>query len=173
MNRQPWLRRTAGCAGCTPTPNPTPIPAPKPSPSPAPKPAPTPTPARAPSPSPKPSPTPAPSPPASGGGRESWAWIYSHWSASLSAIAANTAAFTHVSPLWYTLNYDYAGGLPHFVACDGDFSCGGGATNSFGGMTAQQVTARLNAEGLAVVPGIYAGASNSGTDASVQVKLMK
>ena len=170
----PGTAFAAGCAGCPPQPTPTPTPTPAPvfSPTPAPVPAVAPTPAPTPTPVPPalaPSPSPAVSPAASG--RESWAWIYSFWAASLAAIAANPTAFTHISPLWYTLNFDYAGGLPQYVGCDGDFSCGGGMTNSFGGLTTQQVTAQLAAERLAVVPGIYAGASNSGIDTSVQAIL--
>ena len=77
-------------------------------------------------------------------------------------------AFTHISPLWYTLNFAYAGGLPRYVGCDGDFSCGGGAANSFAGLGPKAYTARLAAAKLAVVPGIYAGAENHGTDVGVQ-----
>jgi len=131
---------------------------------------PTATPAPATVPTPAPTFTPLPSA-APASGRESWAWIYTDWATSLGAIAANPAAFTHISPLWYTLNFDYTGRLPEYIGCDGDFSCGGGVTNSFAGMTTQQVTAQLNAARLAVVPGIYAGAGNSGIDSSVQAIL--
>ena len=127
-------------------------------------------PALAPTPQPKPTPKPTPAPTAAhpASGRESWAWIYTQWQTSLDAIAANPTAFTHISPLWYTLNFAYAGGLPRDVGCDGDFSCGGGAANSFAGLSTKAYTARLAAAKLAVVPGIYAGAENHGTDVGVQ-----
>ena len=106
--------------------------------------------------------------PLAASGRESWAWMYGFWQVSLDAVSSNPTAFTHISPLWYTLNYDYTGGPPRYYGCD---SCAsdttGAAANSFDGMTTQQVTAQLAATNLAVVPGIYAGADNHGEDDGV------
>ncbi len=65
-----------------------------------------------------------------------------------------------MSPALYDLNFNYASGLPHF---EGDNN-----TDSFDGLTSKQIATMIHAAGLKVVPLMYAGAGNSGTDQGIQ-----
>ena len=164
---------------------PCPCPVPTPSPSPVP---PTPTPVV---PTPSPSPVPIPTPPSpSAGNRESWIWPFNSavaWSDEFSAIAANSASFTHVSPTFYSMNYPYSSGIVSYVNCPGSaYACTGQGTNNFGTfsnltgsvssfngrtITTQTTVQMFHSLGLKVVPAIYAGAGNGGTDAGVSAIL--
>jgi spore germination protein YaaH len=81
-------------------------------------------------------------------------------------------AFTHISPMFYSLNYNYKSGLPYYSNCNtvnsGTYNCKDAGTNSFGGLTTQNITQQLSNAGLLTVPGIYAGAGNGGTDQGIQ-----
>lgn len=80
-------------------------------------------------------------------------------------------SFTHISPLFYSLNYDYASGVASYSNCAtaaGTLDCTDRGTDDFDGLTTQAFAAQLASAGLAVVPGIYAGADNDGTDVGVQ-----
>ena len=101
-------------------------------------------------------------------------WVYANWSTSLTAIAANPKAFTHVSPTFYSLNYDYSSGVAYYANCStasGTYNCTNAGTNSFSGMTTQQFTQKVAALGMATVPAIYAGSGNGGMDTAVQTLL--
>jgi Glycosyl hydrolases family 18 len=89
--------------------------------------------------------------------RQSLLWLWQGYAAALDTIAANAQSFTHVSPAFYQLNYDYSSGPAAF---------NGG--NNFDGMSAAQVTQRIHAAGLKCVPMVQAGAGNSGTDQGIQ-----
>jgi hypothetical protein len=101
-------------------------------------------------------------------GRESWAWLYVNFPASLAAISANAASFTHISPTFYTVNYAYTAGVAYYSNCGGGTTCSDPGTNNFDGLTTQQVAAQINALGMAAIPAIYGGAANSGVDIGVQ-----
>jgi hypothetical protein len=101
-------------------------------------------------------------------GHESWAWVYANYSTSLSTIAANVGSFTHISPTFYTVNYAYQSGVPYYSNCGGGSTCTDPGSNNFDGLTTGQVTAQINALGLATIPAIYGGAANSGVDVGVQ-----
>ncbi len=89
--------------------------------------------------------------------RQSLLWLWQGYSGALDTIAANARSFTHISPAFYQLNYDYSSGPAGF---------NGG--NNFDGMSAAQVTQRIHEAGLKCVPMVQAGAGNSGTDQGIQ-----
>jgi hypothetical protein len=113
-----------------------------------------------------------PSAPTAPPGHESWVWPYMNWQASLTAIASNKTSFTHVSPTFYSVNYNYQSGVAYYSTCgSGSLSghnCADAGTNYFDGLTTKQVTQQITAAGLATVPAIYGGAANGGTDQGVQ-----
>jgi hypothetical protein len=100
-------------------------------------------------------------------GGESWIWVFTEYGASLNAINANKASFTHVSPAFYSLNYAYKSGMPYYANCKtggGNFICTDPGSDNFDGMTSAQLAKKVGDMGLAIVPLIYAGADNGGTD---------
>ena len=105
------------------------------------------------------------------GGHESWAWLYTAWQPSLNAIATNKASFTHISPTFYSVNYNYQSGVAAYSTCGsgslGGYNCADMGTNNFDGLTTKQVTQQLTAAGMATVPAIYGGGANGGTDSGV------
>lgn len=102
--------------------------------------------------------------------RESWAWVYTNWQTSLTAIGANPNSFTHVSPTFYSLNYDYLSGVAFYANCpvSSGYICSANGNNSFDTMTTAQFAAQVKSLGMATIPAIYAGAANGGTDQGVQ-----
>jgi hypothetical protein len=109
---------------------------------------------------------------ASQSAKESWVWIYRDWETSLSTLTLNARSFTHVSPLFYSLNYNYNSGAAYYQDCNGinkNIACVNSGTNNFGGLTTKQFTQQITNVNLVTVPGIYAGAINSGgVDIGVQ-----
>ncbi|HET6345432.1 MAG TPA: glycosyl hydrolase family 18 protein [Myxococcota bacterium] len=111
---------------------------------------------------------------APGGGApagESWVWVYADYSASLTQILTHLQSFTHISPTFYTVNYNYTSGVPYYSNCpfvSGSYNCSRQGANDFGGMTTAQFTAKVKAAGLLTVPAIYGGGANGGTDIGVQ-----
>ncbi len=95
-----------------------------------------------------------------GGGAtgESWVWLWDDDANSVNDITANAAAFTHVSPTFYDVNYAYASGAAEFQ----------GGADSFGGMTSAQITQTLHGAGLKVAPCIQGGQDNGGTDTGIE-----
>ena len=90
----------------------------------------------------------------------------------MNAITANKASFTHISPTFYSVNYNYQSGVAYYSTCGsgalGGYNCADAGTNNFDGMTTKQVTAQITAAGLKTVPAIYGGGANGGTDTGVQ-----
>lgn len=107
---------------------------------------------------------------ASSNGRESWVWVYTNWQTSLNAIAANPNSFTHISPTFYSLNYNYTSGVPYYSNCpfSSGLNCSANGTNNFDGLTTAQFTAAVKSYGMVTIPAIYAGSANSGSDQGVQ-----
>jgi hypothetical protein len=112
-----------------------------------------------------PAPTPTPTP---ASGKESWVWVYTDYANTLAAITANKAAFTHVSPTFYTVNYAYKSGVAYYSTCPNISYCTGNSANAFDGMTTKQFTDKVKALGLRTVPAIYGGSGNSGTDDGIK-----
>ncbi len=90
--------------------------------------------------------------------KQSLVWVWVDYANSLNAVAANSASFTHVSPALYQMNYDYTSGTPQFWNT---------ATDSFSGLTSTQIAQQVHAMGMKVVPLIFAGAGNGGTDQGI------
>lgn len=101
---------------------------------------------------------PAPPPASAPSSRESWAWVFTDWKSSVDTIIANAISFTHVSPTFYTVNYNYVSGVPEFYT----------GSNDFGGMTTIDITRKLAGVGIAVVPAIFGGSGNRGVDQGMQ-----
>ena len=90
--------------------------------------------------------------------RQSLIWIWENYPLSISKVVANANSFTHASPALYQLNYDYQSGVAQGVIASGYYS----------GVNGKQMAAELHAAGLKVVPLMYAGAGNNGTDQGIQ-----
>ncbi len=101
---------------------------------------------------------PAPPPASSPSSRESWAWVFTNWKSSIETIIANTGSFTHVSPTFYTVNYNYISGVPEFYT----------GSNNFGGMKTIDIAKKLVGVGISVVPAIFGGSGNQGVDQGMQ-----
>jgi hypothetical protein len=104
-------------------------------------------------------------------GKESWVWVYTDYSTVLTSITNNKASFTHVSPTFYTVNYDYQSGVAFYSTCPNNgsnFNCTRNSSNSFAGMTTKSFTDKVAALGLATVPAIYGGSGNLGSDVGIQ-----
>jgi hypothetical protein len=104
--------------------------------------------------------------------KESWVWVYADWDEAIKGITNNKASFTHVSPTFYTVNYDYQSGAAYFTTCptgSGDYCCTAAGADNFDGLglTARSFTASMHAVGMKVVPAIYGGAANGGSDAGI------
>ncbi len=95
-----------------------------------------------------------------GGGAQAWLWVWYDYANSLTAVRQNVGSFTHISPALYEMNYSYTSGVPSFSSGD--------ATDSFDGLTSTQIAQQIHAMGLKVVPLIFGGAANSGTDQGIQ-----
>ena len=95
----------------------------------------------------------------SGTGKQSWVWVWLDYKNSIATIAKNSKSFTHVSPALYTMNLGYTS--PHLLN-DGD---------DFSGLSSKQVADAVHAAGLKIIPLVYAGAGNNGTDQGIQAVL--
>jgi hypothetical protein len=93
-------------------------------------------------------------------GRQVLVWLPTYlgsFSANLSMVTGSSPkAYTQVSPDFYDLNYDYKSG-PAKIAGE-----------TFDGMTVAQVAQQVHAAGMQLIPLVYAGAGNSGTDQGIQ-----
>jgi hypothetical protein len=89
--------------------------------------------------------------------RQSLIWVWLDYANSLDKIAAHASSFTQVSPAMYQVNYNYQSGAAQLNG-DGQFS----------GLSAQQVSQKIHAAGLACIPLVYGGAGNFGTDQGIQ-----
>ena len=117
-----------------------------------------------------PSPSVPPGPKLSG--RQSWAWVYTDWKTSLTAVTSNLQSFTHVSPFFYSVNYNYVSGVPYYANCNSvsdNITCTNPGSNNFDGLTTQQITQQLTSARLLTIPVIVAGAANTnGVDIGIQ-----
>lgn len=126
--------------------------------------------------------------------KESWIWPYNTnmgWPPEVAAIDAHATSFTHLSPTFYTLNYQttYTTGVPYYVTCpvvSGTYNCTANGTNDFGKfasltgasasyngltITTKTFTDWAHSRGFKVAPAIYGGGANGGTDTSIQAVL--
>jgi hypothetical protein len=86
-------------------------------------------------------------------------WVWFDYQNSLADVFANASSFTHVSPALYQINYAYTSGVPQFWNTTGD---------NFSGLTSTQIATKVHAAGMKVVPLVFGGAGNSGTDQGIQ-----
>lgn len=89
--------------------------------------------------------------------KQSLVWVWVDYANSLDAVAANKASFTHVSPALYQINYNYTSGVPQFTA----------SSDSFNGLTSTQIAQKVHAMGMKVVPLLFGGGGNGGTDQGI------
>src|SRR5689334_14755685 len=52
--------------------------------------------------------------------RQAYIWVWRNYGDSLDAIVAHASSFTHVSPAFYELNFDYQSGPAHIFGDDFD-----------------------------------------------------
>ena len=95
--------------------------------------------------------------------RTSLIWVWQSYRYSLQKVLDNANSFTHVSPALYDLNYDYQSGVAHPEVASGKYD----------GLTGADMATALHAAGLKIVPLMYAGAGNHGTDQGIQNVLTK
>jgi hypothetical protein len=100
---------------------------------------------------------------------EAWIWVFTDYANGLAALKKKSASFTHVSPALYHMNYAYSSGVPSFTSGPSD-GCSSTATfvDSFSGLTSTQIAQKIHAMGMKVVPLIYGGAENCGTDKGIE-----
>jgi hypothetical protein len=93
-------------------------------------------------------------------GRQVLVWLPTYlgsFSANLSMVTGSSPkAYTQVSPDFYNLNYAYTSGPAQI------------AGETFDGLTVAQVAQQVHAAGMQLIPLVYAGAGNSGTDQGIQ-----
>jgi Glycosyl hydrolases family 18 len=90
---------------------------------------------------------------------QSLVWVWYDYPNSLASVFANSSSFTHVSPALYQINYAYTSGVAAYWQQTSD---------SFDGLTTAQIATKVHAVGMKVVPLIFAGAGNGGTDQGIQ-----
>ncbi len=95
--------------------------------------------------------------------RQSLIWVWQSYRSSLKKVLDNANSFSHVSPALYDMNYDYQSGVTHNVMASGNYD----------GLTGADMAVALHAAGLKIVPLMYAGAGNHGTDQGIQNVLSK
>jgi hypothetical protein len=96
--------------------------------------------------------------PANPHNRQSLVWVWLDYRASFNTILQNANSFTHVSPALYQMNYNYQSGVVENEIGNGHYD----------GLTGAQMATALHLAGLKIVPLMYAGAGNSGTDMGIQ-----
>jgi hypothetical protein len=93
-------------------------------------------------------------------GRQALVWIPTYlgsFSTNLKAVTGSSPkAFTQVSPDFYNLNYNYMSGAAQISG------------ENFDGLSVAQVAQQVHAAGMQLIPLVYAGAGNSGTDEGIQ-----
>ncbi len=87
-------------------------------------------------------------------GKQALIWIWENYRADVTTVVAHASSFTHVSPAFYTMNYAYMSGPLRYL----------NANDHYDGVSSADLTAQIHAAGLKVVPLVYAGAGNNGTD---------
>jgi hypothetical protein len=90
--------------------------------------------------------------------RQSLIWVWNSYRTSIAKVLDNANSFTHVSPALYQMNYDYQSGVTRNVNANGFYD----------GLTAATMTTALHSAGIKMVPLMYAGAGNNGTDQGIQ-----
>jgi len=90
--------------------------------------------------------------------KQSLIWIWLDYKNSVDKVIQNAKSFTHVSPALYKMNYDYKSGVVQDVNDGGNYD----------GLTGKDMATKLHAAGLKIVPLMYAGAGNFGTDQGIQ-----
>jgi hypothetical protein len=111
-------------------------------------------------------------PDAAPAGPETLVWAFEGWAQVVAAIGAHPAAFTHFSPAFYTVNYEYASGVAYFATCPlTDGECTAPGTDDFEGMTTGDIAKSVAASGVHSIPLIFGGANNEGTDKGIQILL--
>jgi hypothetical protein len=92
------------------------------------------------------------------GAKTSLIWVWLAYKTSLDSIIAHPKSFTHVSPALYQVNYAYTSGVTKLV----------NANDNYDGLSSSQMVQELHAAGLKIVPLMYGGAGNFGTDQGIQ-----
>ncbi len=87
-------------------------------------------------------------------GKQALIWIWQNYHADVATVAAHASSFTHVSPAFYQMNYAYTSGPLKYV----------NANDHYDGSSSADLTTQIHAAGLKVVPLVFAGAGNNGTD---------
>ena len=89
---------------------------------------------------------------------QSLIWVWYDYPNSLASVFAHPSSFTHVSPALYQINYAYTSGVAAYWQQ---------TTNSFDGLTTAQIASKVHAAGMKVVPLVFGGAGNNGTDEGI------
>jgi hypothetical protein len=92
------------------------------------------------------------------GPKTSLIWVWLSYKTSIDSIVANAKSFTHVSPALYQVNYAYTSGVTQLV----------NANDNYDGLSSSQMAQQIHAAGLKIVPLMYGGAGNFGTDQGIQ-----
>jgi hypothetical protein len=92
------------------------------------------------------------------GPKTSLIWVWLAYKTSLASIAANAKSFTHVSPALYQVNYAYTSGVTKLV----------NANDNYDGLSSSQMVDQVHAAGLKILPLMYGGAGNFGTDQGIE-----
>ena len=96
--------------------------------------------------------------PANPHNRQSLIWVWLNYRTSINTILQNANSFTHVSPALYQMNYNYQSGVVQNEMGNGHYD----------GLTGADMATALHSAGLKIVPLMYAGAGNNGTDLGIQ-----
>lgn len=96
--------------------------------------------------------------PANPHNRKSLVWIWQSYLTAFGSVLSNQNSFTHVSPAIYQMNYDYQGGVVK------DQTPGG----YYGTLNGKQMASAVHSAGIKLVPLMFAGAGNNGTDMGIQ-----
>jgi hypothetical protein len=97
--------------------------------------------------------------PANPQNKQSLIWIWQDYRNSIAKVLENANSFTHASPALYQMNYDYKSGVVQPPV---------GSNGYFAELTGKDIAVALHSGGLKVVPLMYAGAGNNGTDLGIQ-----
>jgi len=92
------------------------------------------------------------------GPKTSLIWVWLSYKTSIDSIVANAKSFTHVSPAIYQVNYAYTSGVTTLV----------NTNDNYDGLSSSQMAQQIHAAGLKIIPLMYGGAGNFGTDQGIQ-----
>jgi Glycosyl hydrolases family 18 len=90
---------------------------------------------------------------------QSLIWVWYDYANSLTDVFSNASSFTHVSPALYQINYAYTSGVAQWWNT---------TTDDFSGLTSTQIATKVHGSGMKVVPLVFGGAGNGGTDQGIQ-----